>query len=377
MVIKLPKHNKATSNPIDTQRRLLVAGLGWLSISAPLAYLGFGAPKAGANTITLPRLFACAQQAQQHYLVCVDQQGETLFSIPLPARGHGMALHPSLPLGVVFARRPGQFMLAFDPLTGATLSQQQMAPDRHCYGHGCFDAEGLLYVSEGVSQNSAGVIAVYDPTNNFAQRAAFTGFGIGPHEIVLHPDQQHLIVAVGGIQTDGRDDLNIATMAPSLVYLNKRTGALVQTVTLADHLLSIRHLAVDDQGLVALACQYQGDDAINPLLYTHQLGQEQARAVAGSEEDWLRFDDYLGSVAIDQDKIIATSPRGNCFAVWHKSTGALISITPLTDVCGAAALTAQGFVLTTGQGKLASKNSAINTQWSWDNHLMAIAESNL
>lgn len=373
MVTKLNIKQIATMD-----RRKFVKGVTGLGLSVPLGCFSLSTAQASnSEQPSSGRVFSCAQLAQRHHLICSDLQGQTLFNIPLPARGHGMTLAPNNEIAVVFARRPGQFMLSFDPATGQSINQYQMPSGRHCFGHGCFDNSGLLYASQGFTQDSAGVIGVYDVANNFKEVRTLTGFGIGPHEILFHPDQQHLIVAVGGIQTHGRDKVNLATMAPSLVYLDKQTGAVVQSISLPDHLLSIRHLAVDEQGLVALACQYQGDEAINPLLYTHQLGQTDAMAVAGEEEEWLRFNDYLGSVAIYQDQIIATSPRGNCFAIWHKATRELISITPLTDVCGAAPLTANGFVLTTGQGKLASKNSAVNTQWAWDNHLMATDALNL
>ncbi len=350
-----------------------------------LAYLGVSTSLASSfNTLALAkdqkplRLLSCAQKQQQDYLVCADTKGQTQYQLMLPERGHGLAVNSNQDLGLVFSRRPGRFITAFDPQTGVQLWQHALPNDRHCYGHGCFSSDGLLYVSEGDSATSQGVIAVYQIDKGLKQVALLSDFGLGPHEILLHPDQQHLIIAVGGIATQGREKLNLTSMAPSLVYLNRHSGKLVHTVTLGDHLLSIRHLAVADDGTVAMACQYQGDSETLPLLYRHQLQlpvselTSQAIPLAGAEEDWLRFNDYLGSVAIVDEQIITTSPRGNCVGRWHKDTGQLLGIDNLNDVCGLAVMPDQGVLLTTGTGVVQYQALRHLTPWAWDNHALAL-----
>ncbi|MCE2573350.1 DUF1513 domain-containing protein [Motilimonas eburnea] len=347
-----------------------------------LAYLGVTTSLAGslswAQGQTPRRFLSCAQQQQQDYLVCADVSGQTRYQLPLPERGHGLAVNPNQDLGLVFSRRPGRYITAFNVQTGEQEWQHALPSERHCYGHGCFSQDGLLYVSEGDTATSQGVIGVYQVEQSLKQVALLQGFGIGPHEIVMHPDQQHLIVAVGGIATDKRTPLNLNTMAPSLVYLDRHTGKRVHTVTLPDHLLSIRHLAVATDGTVAMACQYQGESEMLPLLYRHQLSlpatslTSQAQPVAGSEEDWLRFNDYLGSVAMVGEQIISTSPRGNCVGRWHKDTGALLGIENLNDVCGLAVTPEQQAVLTTGAGVIAHQAQRHLTPWAWDNHAIAL-----
>ncbi|MFO6425463.1 DUF1513 domain-containing protein [Motilimonas sp. KMU-193] len=358
-------------------RRQFLRTAAYLGISTSLAHPVLS-PLAWAKEQESPRLLSCAQQQQQDYLVCADMNGQTQYQFTLPERGHGLAVNPNQDLGLVFSRRPGRYITAFDPQRGKQLWQHALPRERHCYGHGCFSADGLLYVSEGDTASSQGVIGVYQVDAGLKQIALFSDFGIGPHEIIMHPDQQHLIVAVGGIATQGREMLNLASMAPRLVYLNRHTGKLVHTVTLGDHLLSIRHLAVATDGTVAMACQYQGDTDILPLLYRHRLtpamaGEiSQGIAVMAAEEDWLRFNDYLGSVAILDEQIITTSPRGNGVGRWHKDTGQLLGIDNLNDVCGLAVIPHQGVMLTTGTGIIEFQAQRQLTPWAWDNHALAL-----
>ncbi|GLS89751.1 hypothetical protein GCM10007916_08180 [Psychromonas marina] len=333
-------------------------------------------------------IYGCAKKQDQYYLVGCDLQGNTLNHFALPSRGHGIAIDNTHQQAVVFARRPDNYFIQFNPLTGSVINEYQIESGEHFLGHGCFDQQGLLYVCEADTDSSQTSIAVYQLNDKIKKIAEFSGFGLGGHEIVMHPDNQHLILALGGIKTRGREKINLDTMQPALLYIDKMTGEVKQTLTLDDHLLSIRHLAVNQDGLVVFACQYQSIDnqsieaqypenqglatqsldELPALIYHHQLGKRQVSPLIANEETWLRFDDYIGSIAISEQKIVATSPRGNCYAVWDISDKKLQKIKPLTDVCGAS-FYQQKVALTTGNGEQGIVNNMQLTQWHWDNHM--------
>ncbi len=322
------------------------------------------------------RYMGCVKDSAGDYAVAVlDNQGKQLAKSPLPGRGHGLALHPNKQLAIAIARRPGTYLMVFDTDTGKQLDLHQSQQNRFYFGHGIFSADGLLYLSEGESGTSNGLIGIYKYHQKLEKVAELPGLGFGPHELVLHPDGQHLVIAVGGIQTQGRNKINLHTMQPSLVYLNRTTGKVSQRVNLPHHQLSIRHLAVDNSGLVVFGQQYQWDDGETyPLLYSHRLGH-QTRPLGGELEDWLRFNDYIGSVAIGKQHIVATSPRGGCYGIWHKNSGQLQGIQNLSDVCGAALTSNGNIALSSGEGTLLpnanNRKTTLSTQLHWDNHWIA------
>ena len=84
-----------------------------------------------------------------------------------------------------------------------------------------------------------------------------------PHDIALLGDGRTLIIANGGIRThpdSGSDELNLAEMQPSLLYVDTETGDLVEQQRLppALHQLSIRHLAIAGNDTVVFGCQIAG-----------------------------------------------------------------------------------------------------------------------
>ena len=96
---------------------------------------------------------------------------------------------------------------------------------------------------------AASLIGVRDATDGYKQIGEFRAHGIEPHDIALLPDGRTLVVANGGIRTHpdrGGEELNLASMRPSLVYVDVQTGDLLEEHRLAPalHQLSIRHLAL-------------------------------------------------------------------------------------------------------------------------------------
>ena len=279
----------------------------------------------GAGVLFLPRMshanapgrryLAARMDAEGAFRVGVfDSAGTLLLDLDLPARGHGFALHPQRPVAVCFARRPGTFALAFDLVQGTRLAEIRTPSGRHFCGHGVFAGDGsLLYASENDYSNRRGVVGVYVPDEGYRRAGELPSHGIGPHEIALLPGGEALVVANGGIATHPDAPgvkLNLPSMDPTLAYVDRRGGRLLERVALprALHALGIRHIAVAQDGRVALGMQYEGPRGdLVPLVGLHRRGCEVAFFDA-PEPELRAMRQYCGSVAFDASgHIVAAS----------------------------------------------------------------------
>lgn len=318
-----------------------------------------------------------------HALCGLDGKGQITFELPLPARGHAAAAHPTLAEAVAFARRPGRFALVIDCLAGREKARLDAPPDRHFYGHGTFSADGdLLFTTENDFEAARGVVGVWDFRNGCERIGEFSSGGVGPHDIRLMPGGKTLVIANGGIETHpdtGRTKLNLPSMRPNLSYLSL-DGQLEEQLELDStlHRNSIRHLAVARNGTVAFAMQWQGDmsDA-PPLLALHRRGEFLSYLMAG-EADHRSMQGYAGSVALSGggNQAAITSPRGSVVLVFDLHSGRCDAVHRLADVCGVYADGAR-FLVTSGTGIVGHIGSGrFSTVRShplrWDNHLVAL-----
>ncbi|MEL7252784.1 MAG: DUF1513 domain-containing protein [Pseudomonadota bacterium] len=345
---------------------LLAAGLTprttWADVGAP-AYLSAGKRPDGA------------------YVLCgLTAAGDITFQLPLPARGHAAAAHPTLAQAVAFARRPGTFAIVLDCLTGAENARLTPPKGRHFYGHGTFSEDGdLLFTTENDIDTARGMIGAWDVRRAYTRIGDFPSGGIGPHDIKLMPDGETLVVANGGIETHpetGRTKLNIPTMRPNLSYL-RLDGALIDQLEMpsAHRKNSIRHLAVARTGAVAFAMQWQGDLHEDlPLLGMHDPKKDELQMMDAASV--RHMNGYLGSVAITSDggRVATTSPRSGRLQVFQHCQ--LQDEIVKSDVCGVAPLE-DGFMSTTGTGHVTS-TSGLNKEHNiaWDNHLVGLHGSN-
>lgn len=328
-------------------------------------------------------VFATAYQDRDgaYGVAVLSDDRKLLFTAALPDRGHDVTFDPHSRRSVVFARRPGTFAVVFDhagrsePVTIASVE------GRHFFGHGVFSPDGgLLYATENDYENAAGMIGVYDATDGFRRLGEFATHGMDPHEVLLLSDGRTLAVANGGIETHpdfGRAELNIATMEPSLVFIDRETGALIEKRQLAPelHQLSLHHLAEDPAGFVWFGGQHKGPASERPPL----LG----KARPGMAIDLLRMEDrvlnglrnYIGSVATNHGAgtIAVSSPQGNSLVVLEAATGKVLSVRDLVEVCGIAP-ERQGFVATTGRGEVVDCDGGGSRfdAYVWDNHVLRI-----
>ena len=333
-----------------------------------------------ASAGSAPLYLSSARQSDgTHALSGFDAAGSVLFTETLPGRGHDIAISPDRTTAIVFARRPGRFAFVFDCVRHVPVIEIEAAANRHFFGHGFFSADGkLLYATENAYDDEIGVIGVYDATSEFRRVNEFPTGGIGPHQAFLMPDGETIVIANGGILTHpdyGREKLNLATMEPSLCYLDRPTGNLLEKVVLPAvlHQLSIRHMALDRHGAVWFGCQYQGPlQDTPPLVGTHVRGSA-PRLLKAPAQIMGNFRNYIGSVAANRtgNRIATTGPRGDVAVVWDVASRSLFHRYELTDVCGIAPDAGDGFLTTSGKGSIARNGADVihYPSIAWDNHL--------
>lgn len=372
-------------------RRL--AGLGLAALGAPAvvraASLGGTAP--AVPPVDEAGFLAARRRAGRYEVAVLDAAGHDRQVLPLEDRGHSFALDAAQGRAVVFGRQPGDFAMAFS-LDGSAPSQVWAAAEgRHYFGHGVYaDGGRLLLATENDYDAGRGVLGIYDASagGGYRRLGEFATDGIGPHEVVLLPDARTLCVANGGILTHpdyGKRALNLASMRPSLVYVDVASGDVVDTVELAPglHQLSIRHLAVDASGSVWFGCQYSGPAADQPPLVGRHRRGSAPQLFSGPPEVLRSLRNYVGSVAVDTaGAIVATSsPVGGVVAYWDAASGRSLGMSAHHDGCGVAGVAPGRFLVSDGAGGLAQAGPAQPTTGvlahapdrAWDNHMRRFA----
>jgi uncharacterized protein len=350
-----------------TSRRGFLAGLAAIT-----------APRMTWADVGSPAYLAAAKVGDRYMLAGLGLGGEQLFTLPLPARGHAAAAHPSQPLAVAFARRPGTFALVIDCGTGAVIARLTPPEGRQFNGHGAFSRDGaVLYTSEVVAEGSAGRIGLWD-AESFARIGEWDSGGIGPHDLKVMEDGS-LIVANGGIVTDpdDRSKLNIATMRPNLTHLSARGDPLAQAEVPGQSQASIRHLALGPGGQVAFAMQWEGDPAETvPLLGLWTPGGDPVLCPA-PEAEAPRMRGYAGSIAWNgAGQIGITSAKGGAVQFFD-STGRFLATQVRSDVSGLASLGTDAFLASDGTGALMKMSAdgidLVKTgDLAWDNHIVSL-----
>ncbi len=340
----------------------------------------YTAPVAG------PLYLTAAKADGSFKAMLLDKETETLWTLTLPGRGHGGAFNPVNTDCVIFSRRPGAFAVVVHRRSGQILHSLTPPDGRHFYGHGCYSADGrILYTTENDYDAEKGVIGLWNAANGYARIAEFDSYGIGPHDIALMPGGRFLAVANGGIATHpdtGRQKLNIPEMQPSLALVDANDGTRHTSLRLPSqlHKLSIRHLAVNNAGVIFAAMQYEGAaDELPPLVARICDGRTHLLRAPGAIQSAMR--NYCGSVAFGRSGgVIAVScPRGGLVTFWNED-GTFAGSTAIKDGCGVAPATAAGeFILTGASGRIAvhsvKTGPAVGgksvTGTMWDNHLVA------
>lgn len=322
----------------------------------------------------------------------LDDYGQILARITLPGRGHGIAVSPDGQRFVAFARRPGTFALFVQPFQNSDPSVIVSEPGRHFYGHGCFSADGrLLYAVENDFGAVRGVVGVYDVSGHLPKRIGeISSFGLGPHDIALSSDGRTLVIANGGIETHpdmGRKKLNLATMAPSIAFVDVQTGDLARQHELdrSLHQVSLRHMALDGKGRAWVGGQYEGPASDAPPLVAVFAPDEAPYTTEIPASFTGNLNNYIGSVtaSISGDVIATSAPRGGQTLFWDAGTGGFLGAQAIPDGCGVAPIDQGSFLISDGNGGLSFVNEpdlpaeilARPPGFSWDNHMVAFSQA--
>jgi hypothetical protein len=317
----------------------------------------------------------------------VLETGE-VFGTRVPVRAHGNAVHPQdLDRVLFFARRPGTTAFELQRSTSRVRTLFDTAAGRHLAGHGTFSSDGnYLFTPEHDYENVRGVIAVRN-TRTWQIVREIDTHGIDPHELVWLPGQKHLLIANGGIMTHPRSfrrKLNIPTMDPSLCVIDAESGECVEQWRLPDHLLSIRHLSVADDGVAVAGLQYEGDPSQAPCVVAIYRPGSGMTLLDAPVAERMRFRAYVASVTLSakEDLIAAACPYGNGVACWSLRDARYLGFIPQTEPYGLTSLQDGRVVVSQRDGESAVLAHARDskplhlqsrTPIRWDDHWTAIA----
>ena len=360
-----------------TNRRTFVLGATALAALGP-QHLAFAKDAEGAFFIS-----GCRQADGSFAAVLFDGAGRDIAVIPVETRLHDTAFSPSGRTAVIFARRPGTLAFVIDLTQRRIVHTIMSPPDRHFFGHGVFARDGrLLYATENDFATGMGVVGIYDVTAGYRRIGELPSGGVGPHELLLHPDGQSLVIANGGFRTHpdtGREMLDLDSMASSLVRVSIAHGEVIETASLPAELklLSLRHLTFDAVGSVWFGAQWAGGTAeMPPIVGRYHPGR--SMTTLSMPDDLARAcQNYVGAVAADPaGTLIATScPKGNQIVIWDAATGRIAGISELEDGCGVTSAKDREFIMSSGDGRLerwspSGVSALVDTRnRSWDNHL--------
>jgi hypothetical protein len=325
---------------------------------------------------------AFSNNQQQHFAGAFDAKGRLINAVALPTRGHGAVAHPLKPgHAIVYARRPGTFLMEVDFNHGQIIKQVNSTNGHHFFGHGAFSQDGKVLMSvENNFAKGRGEIVLRD-SQTYQTLETYDCGGVGPHECKLMPDGKTLVIANGGIAThpqSPRKKLNLDTMSPALTYLDLSNGKVIDHFRLANNQLSIRHLDVSSQGKVIAGLQYQGAKADQvPLAVSHH-GQSSLNFLKADETIWQRLNQYTASVCIDEinNQVAISCPRGDLITLWDLKTDTFIKKVNMRDVAGLSMNNNQ-LIATNGKGQTAQvRQTPLQPHHfndiRWDNHLTTL-----
>lgn len=349
----------------------------------------FAAPMARGNAGTEALYAAARKGADGRYSVGVfTADGRDVRALALPGRGHDVTVSPVDQSCVAFARRPGNFAIAFSADGGRAPIAFTTPPDRHFYGHGVFSRDGrLLYATENDFDGARGIIGIYDVGAGYRRIGEFASGGVGPHDLALLEDGRVLVVANGGLREHpdiggGRRILNPETIETTLAYVDLSSGAVIERHDLGlIGALSLRHLDVACDGTVIVGAQLVSGPANGqPLVYRHRRQQPIATIELPPQVE-AGLSGYVSSIACDRagEFVAVTSSKGAMAAVIEIGSGRVVRTRRLEDVSGIAPTPRRGeFLATSGMGRVSvlpqgsEAADAVSTAWAWDNHAVLI-----
>ncbi|MFT6201208.1 MAG: hypothetical protein ACJATV_000945 [Granulosicoccus sp.] len=347
------------------------------------------ASKSGGDAVFIS---ASSDTLGRYHVTTIDKHYHIIRQHEILSRGHSFAVSHRYQSIFCISRRPENTIEVIN-FKGELLQRVTLPEQRHLYGHAVCHTDGAyLYTTENKIHDGKGIIGVWkinDTSNKLIPSHTFSSFGVGPHDIHISDDQRYLIVANGGIHTHpntGRKKLNLSTMSPSLVYIDRETGQLHKQLYLPlnNHKNSIRHLAVSRRATVFIALQNHTTETKNQILLAFYDGKQKSLLpLEIPSELETKLKGYIGSIALDasQKVLAATAPKGNC-VLFYTANGEFMYHMNSDDVCGVQSTkNPKEFILTNGKGDMirckadAELSTTSVTQHKsiyWDNHLIAL-----
>ena len=311
----------------------------------------------------------------------INTRGELLWRCPVETRCHSGCSTPDGSQVIFFERRPGWSFHVINTDSGERKHHIQASEGEHFVGHGVFSPDGdRLYATASRYEEGEGIIAVFDARQGFRRIDTLELNGIGPHELTLHPDGETLIVGLGGILTHpdyDRIKLNLDTMQPALILMDRRSGRIRGRFSPAHHQQSSRHVTTSPDGRIYVAYQYQGPRYENPPLLA-RLHQGRLQEFTFDPQTQRALGNYIASVVAhpENNLVAAASPVGGTAIVFHGISGALLARAQITDCAGVHALAGGDFMISSGQGRLVRLGSdniprdIAQHPVYWDHHLV-------
>ena len=337
------------ARPAALSRRSALQWLGLLGLSGHAVALAKPASSG-------PRLVAAWQQADGGYRIGLLSVGGTagaplqvLHALEVPTRAHGVHALRDGSI-VATARRPGDWLVRWNPAAAAPPQWHWVDPTRSFNGHVIASADGRsLYTTETDIDTGASLVARRD-ARSLEALAEWPTHGIDAHELLWAPvtaqgqsktAAPQLIVANGGVPTapeTGRVKRDLHTMDSSIVQLDGTTGALRGQWRLADQRLSLRHLAWDTQGsTLGIALQAEHGEATAraaaPVLAL--FDGKQLRLTQAPQASQAALRGYGGSIAAALGGWAVSCPRAGGIATFTPE-GAWRGLVDLPEVCALA-----------------------------------------
>ncbi|SDL05987.1 hypothetical protein SAMN05661010_00869 [Modicisalibacter muralis] len=360
----------------------LTAAGACVTLAAGVTF-GAGAAWARGENVAGMMLSAVDDDAGRHFIAGANVSGELLFRMPVPERCHGGCPRPGSAEVVMFPRRPGYHFYVVDVAKGEIQRTVGAGEDHHFYGHGAFSPDGrFLYVTTNHYIDGEGLISVFDADRQYARVARHPLGGIGPHELRLHPDGNTLVIGLGGIKTHpdlDRIKLNLDTMRPALLLMDRHSGEITGRFAPSHHQLSCRHLDIGADGVVVAGYQFQGPAWKSPPLIAVLDGRtREFREISLPEALQTSLRNYTASVAISPTlpQFAITAPRANRVIIYDYAENRLVKAPEVSDGAGVISDGAGGFIVSTGGGglfEIPGSGDGIQRLASyslhWDNHL--------
>lgn len=365
--------------PELTRRSLLKTAL---TGSAALALTGCNLlPRKSGNSSPHQYTGAIGLADGSFAVSAIEPDGGMLWQTPVQTRCHSGCNRPDNAEVLFFERRPGWAFYVLNSKTGEQRHRIEAVEGEHFVGHGVFSPDGrFLYAPANRYEPGEGIIAVYDSRQGYQRVNTFELNGIGPHQITLHPDGQTLIVGLGGILTHpdyDRIKLNLDTMEPALILMDRHSGEIRARFQPTHHQLSTRHVDVAPDGTIYAAYQYQGPaHELPPLIARYRNGRYEEITFGASIHRELG--NYIASIVAhpENDLVAIASPIGGTALIFNSRTGAVIKKAAIEDCAGVEALAGGDFLVSSGRGKLvrmgedSAAEEIASMQVQWDHHLV-------